>query len=390
MDYDFSNFDDIDIDKEGITKNKLNKYIIIIPTISIIISLIIIGGSFYFLIKGDYKKEKEEIIITCFEGDDDLCSLCENNECKQCNYNYDLVNNTCSPKFSIKVIYETTIYNESIQIIDSLYKYNIKSLKLDQEDKEIELAIQDDFYFNLEEPGNHTAYISFNTEKLSNIMSTIFGSEDKIIYTHFSKDFNTENITQMQGLFFEYKKVKYIDISNFNLKIMTDMVNMFYGCSSLTSVKLPNSPAPLLKSLSYMFTNCESLNVVSFSKGMNYSTENLALLEGMFSGCKSLTSINFSFLKTKGLSNTKNMFSNCISLTSLDLSNFTTTTNLVMDNMLSNCSKLTYLDISNFGMPKSYNNCITNLPKKGKIRLNKKISELFKKFVPNTWEFEIR
>ena len=389
MDFDFSNFDDIDIDKEGITKNKLNKYIIIIPTISILISVLIIAGSFYLLIKGDYKREKKEIIINCFEGDDDLCSHCENNKCEKCNYNYDLVNDTCIPKFSFKVIYETTTYNESVQIIHQMFKYNIKSLELDQEDMEINQAIEDDFKFKLEEPGNHTAYISFNTEKLNSIFYSIFESKEKIIYIHFSKDFNTENITQMQGLFFEYKNVKYIDISNFNLKVMTDMVNMFYGCSSLISVKLPNSSAPFLKSLSYMFTNCESLTHISFSKGMNYSTEVLTILEGMFSGCKSLTSINFSFLKTKNISNTKDMFSNCTSLTSLDLSNFTTTTNLEMDNMFSNCNKLTYLDISNFGMPLKYNNCITNLPKKGKIRLNKKISEFFKKFVPNTWEFEI-
>ena len=33
MDLDFNNLDDIDIDKEGITKSKLNKYIIIILNI---------------------------------------------------------------------------------------------------------------------------------------------------------------------------------------------------------------------------------------------------------------------------------------------------------------------------------------------------------------------
>ena len=137
-----------------------------------------------------------------------------------------------------------------------------------------------------------------------------------------------------------------------------------------------------------MFTNCENLTSISFSKGMNYSTESLTEFKGMFSGCKSLTSIDFSYLKTNNISNTIDMFRNCISLTSLDLSNFTTS-DLKMDNMFSNCSKLNYLDISNFGIPLSYNNCMTNLPSKGKIRLNKKINNFFKKFVPDSWTFDI-
>ena len=137
-----------------------------------------------------------------------------------------------------------------------------------------------------------------------------------------------------------------------------------------------------------MFTNCTNLTSISFSKGMNYSTENLKELEGMFSGCKSLTSINFSYLKTNNISNTKDMFKACKSLTSLDLSNFTTK-DLKMDNMFSNCTKLTYLDISNFGIPLSYNNSMENLPSKGKIRLNKTISNFFKKLVPKNWAFDI-
>ena len=387
MDIDFTNLDDIDIDKEGITKSKLNKFIIIIPTISIIISMFIIIASFYYLIKGDYKKEKKEIPKNCIEGDDDLCSRCENDKCVSCNYKYAFVNGSCIPEFSFKVIYETTEFNETIEIVHSVYIYNIKEIELDKEVIDISEAQRTKFNFTLEEPGNHTAYLTFNIATMD-ILTSIFGSTEKIIYIHFSKNFNTENITQILGLFYEYTKVKYIDISNFNLEKMSQMDNIFVGCSLLTHVKLPNSSAPFLKSLNYMFTNCTNLASISFSKGMDYSTENLKELEGMFSGCKSLTSIDLSYLKTNKISNTKDMFKECESLTSLDLSNFTTT-DLKMDNMFSNCNKLTYLDISNFGIPLSYNNSMENLPSKGKIRLNKKISDFFKKLVPKDWTFDI-
>ncbi len=109
----------------------------------------------------------------------------------------------------------------------------------------------------------------------------------------------------------------------------------------------------------------------------------------MFSGCISLTSIDFSYLKTTNIKNTNGMFDNCISLTSLDLSNFTTH-NLEMDNMFNNCINLSYLDISNFDVPLSYDNFITNFPPKGKIRLNKNISEYIKKFLPDGWTIDIK
>ena len=118
MEIDFNNLDDIEIDKEGITKKKYNKIIIIVPFFSIIITLSVLVSSFYFLIKYG-NKHKKEIIINCIEGPDDACFKCKNDKCIKCNYRYDLINGTCEPTFSIKVIYETTQYNESIEIFNN-------------------------------------------------------------------------------------------------------------------------------------------------------------------------------------------------------------------------------------------------------------------------------
>ena len=113
-------------------------------------------------------------------------------------------------------------------------------------------------------------------------------------------------------------------------------------------------------------------------------TENLANFESMFEGCISLKSVDFSNFKGKNINNTKNMFNNCISLTSLNLSNFKTN-NLNMDYMFNNCTSLSYLDISNFNDLKSFENCITNFPSKGTIKMNKNISENIDKFLPEGW-----
>ena len=391
MDIDFTNLDDIDIDKEGITRKKFNKYIVIVPTFSILVSLVVVIISFYYLIKGEYKKKKkdeEEIILNCIEGDDDYCSKCENDECVSCNYRYDLINGTCNPTFSFKVIYETTDFNESLQLINEATKFGILGLELDNEIINIDIADLNDYTFIFENPGNHTAYFSFNSSILGPILTYFFSSVDKIIYVHFTKEFNTEKITQLP-LFIGFTKLRYADISNFNIENLVKMENLFAECHSLIKVKLPNSNAPNLNSMSYMFYNCTSLTSVNFSKGMNYSTSNLNNFENMFSGCTSLTSVDFSYLKTKNIQNTKGMFDNCISLTSLDLSNFTTY-NLKMDYMFNNCSNLNYLDISNFNVPLSYENFITNLPQKGTIRMSKNISEYIKGLIPEGWSIDIK
>ena len=390
MEIDFSNLDDIEIDKEGITKKKLTKYIIIVPTFSILITFGVVIISFYYLIKGDYKKKKEEkeIIINCIEGDDDYCSLCKNDECVKCNHRYELVNGTCNPTFSFKVIYETTSYNESLELI-KYYQGNILSLELDNEYIDIKEATKKDFTFTIEYPGNHTIYYSFDSINIYPNLVNIFSSEDKIIYIHYSKEFNTENITDMEGLFFEFKKLKYVDISNFDIGNVKRLDNMFYECSSLTNVKLPDSIANNLMSMSFMFFNCKSLTSIHFSKSMNYSTVKLINFQSMFSGCTSLESVNFSYLETINIQNTNGMFNNCTSLTSLDLSNFKGF-NLSMDFMFYNCQNLSYLDISNLDKPISYNNCITNFPEKGKIKMSKNISEYIKDFLPKNWDIDIK
>lgn len=387
MDIDFNNFDDIEVDKEGLTKKKLNRYIMIVPTISILITISVVIISFYYLIKGDYKKKKEdkEIVVNCIEGDDDYCSKCENDECVKCNYRYDLVNGTCNPTFSFKAIFETTKNNETLELIKTYYHTAIMSLELDNE----YIVTKNNFIFTFEHPGNHTAYFSFHFNSDHTILFPIFSSEDKIIYLHFSKEFNTENITEIRGMFMSYTNLKYIDISNFDISKVTKVENMFYECSSLTTVKLPNSIAPDLISMGFMFYKCESLSSVSFSKAMNYSTENLINFRSMFSGCLSLTSVDFTYLKTTNIQNTIDMFSNCTSLTSLDLSNIHTS-NLNMDYMFNNCTNLRYLDISNFENVISYDKCITNFPSQGEIKISKNISEYIKKFIPKDWTIDIK
>ena len=52
--------------------------------------------------------------------------------------------------------------------------------------------------------------------------------------------FNTEDVTDMQGMFLSCISLTSLDVSGFNTAKVTNMYGMFYECSSLTSLDLSN------------------------------------------------------------------------------------------------------------------------------------------------------
>ena len=69
---------------------------------------------------------------------------------------------------------------------------------------------------------------------------------------------------------------------------------------------------------------------------------------GMFSGCKSLTSLDLSTFDTRNVTNMGSMFYGCKSLTTLDLSSFDTGNVTDMRSLFQDCNALTVLDLSSF------------------------------------------
>ena len=53
--------------------------------------------------------------------------------------------------------------------------------------------------------------------------------------------------------------MKNLDLSNFNTQNVTNMENMFYGCKSLLSLNLSNFNAKSINSMNTMFYGCTSL-----------------------------------------------------------------------------------------------------------------------------------
>ena len=82
---------------------------------------------------------------------------------------------------------------------------------------------------------------------------------------------------------------------------------------------------------------------------------NITDIEGIFQGCRSLTSLDVSSFDTSNVTSMDVVFSGCTSLTSLDVSNFNTSNVTTMVNMFGNCSNLTSLDLSKWDISKVTN-----------------------------------
>ncbi len=138
------------------------------------------------------------------------------------------------------------------------------------------------------------------------------------------KDFT--NLTTIEG--FEY----------LNTENVTNMTGVFNGCSSLTSLDLTNFNTAKVTDMKLLFANCSALESLDLSM---FNTENVTSMPSMFNGATNLKTLNMSNFNTEKVNNMGHMFANCPNLTSLDLSSFNTKGVEYVDNIFKNCSNLT-------------------------------------------------
>jgi surface protein len=156
---------------------------------------------------------------------------------------------------------------------------------------------------------------------------------------------NTENVTNMNGMFQNCRSLTTLDLSRFDTKNVTDMRGMFYACSALTTLDLSRFDTKNVTNISYMFYGCSALTTLDIS---NFNTQNVTDMSGIFWDCAALTTLDVSHFDTQNVTKMDGMFCNCYALTTLDVSNFDTKNVTNMSGMFSSCYALTTLDIANF------------------------------------------
>ena len=166
------------------------------------------------------------------------------------------------------------------------------------------------------------------------------------------KHFNTQNVTDVYDMFSDCSGLTSLDVSHFDTQNVTNMNGMFSGCSGLTSLDVSHFDTQNVTYMGRMFSGCKALTSLDVS---HFDTQNVINMSGMFSGCKALTSLDVSHFNTQNVTYMGGMFSGCKALPSLDLKHFNTQNVTDMRRMFIGCSGLTSLDLSHFNTQKVTN-----------------------------------
>ena len=101
------------------------------------------------------------------------------------------------------------------------------------------------------------------------------------------ENLNTDNVTNMNSMFFGCQSLTSLDLSCFNTSKVTNMNGMFLGCTSLRVVDISSFDISNVKDMRMMFSSCSSLHTICCYDdwSQSLSPENSYI---MFSGCKRL------------------------------------------------------------------------------------------------------
>ena len=222
-----------------------------------------------------------------------------------------------------------------------------------------------DHYFN----GSNLIFRGFDTSNVTDMNKMFFGF--KFIESLDLSEFDTRNVTDMAGMFAECTSLTSVDLSSFDTSNVTnfggtynsehgmyDAYGMFYECWSLTSLDVSNFNTSKVTDMDYMFYECYSLTSLDLS---NFDTSNVTDMDSMFKGCSGLTSLDLSGWNTSKVSSMRKMFARCSNLTSLNLSNFKPSNLFDMDSMFYGCSGITSLDLSGWNTSNVSGQAMSNI-----------------------------
>lgn len=145
-------------------------------------------------------------------------------------------------------------------------------------------------------------------------------------------DFNFSKVTSMEGMFAStisidgktevYSKIKKITFpSNIDTSNVTNMDGVFWGCKELTTLDLTGFDTAKVTSMQYMFKFCKNLEEIKLDP-KKFTDDSLTSVYRMFDVCEALKQIDLRGFKGEKLDKAQSWFANCRKLEWIDLSNF--------------------------------------------------------------------
>ena len=147
--------------------------------------------------------------------------------------------------------------------------------------------------------------------------------------------------------FYDFGKLKFVDVNKLDTSKVTSMYCMFSGCSSLQSLDVSGWDTSKVTYMGSMFYKCSSLPSIDVS---GWNTSNVTSMAMMFNDCSSLTFLNVCGWNTSNVVEMGDMFVGCGLLTTLDVSKWDTSNVSDMSGMFIDCDSLTSLDLSNWNV----------------------------------------
>ena len=124
------------------------------------------------------------------------------------------------------------------------------------------------------------------------------------------ENLNTENVTNMRGMFFNCPNLSSLDLTNFSTGNVTDMNSMFGYCQ-LSSLDLTSFNTANVTNMYHMFFGCSALKSLDLT---NFNTANVGDMDFMFQGCSALTTIYASEMFVTDQVEGYDMFKYCTNL----------------------------------------------------------------------------
>lgn len=149
-----------------------------------------------------------------------------------------------------------------------------------------------------------------------------------------------ENVTNVQNMF-GFSGLKVIDISNLDISALVNMKNFFYQSTKTEKIILgENFNTENVTSMEGMFGNCYALDLsnIDFTK---FNTSKVTTMQNMFQGYKKST-LDLRGFNTENVTSMYQMFSSS-NIINLDLSSFNLVKLASLSNAFYNCENLTNL-----------------------------------------------
>ena len=124
------------------------------------------------------------------------------------------------------------------------------------------------------------------------------------------ENLNTENVTNMRGMFFNCPNLSSLDLTNFSTGNVTDM-NAMFGYCQLSSLDLTSFNTANVTNMYMMFISCQNLSSLDLT---SFNTANVTEMNFMFQGCSALTTIYASKMFVTDQVEGYGMFKDCTNL----------------------------------------------------------------------------